>query len=295
MIGDGRTATWRPFVSAGSFTATLIDDCRVSENTIPSRCTVIDIEPDSLGRLIGAQVVVTDTPAGLGDLVPLARTLATRIIADAINQACSSGDNVPCGKSCGACCSYMVPLSAPEALCMGWEIGPLSESSDPTRVRALTAAAGRILEGWSESPFAKTDPDDSGDDNDLEAVGRWYASLDLPCPFLGEGACCTIYDKRPLACREHVVLGSRDHCQGFSLGLGNRLEPPVKILDALGQVAADLEQTEVQAVMMPLVPFWYEENRRRALQTWSGPELVSRFLDCLGDTAAQSLDVSEAA
>jgi len=282
-------------VSVSSFSAKLIDDCCVSENTIPRCCTVIDIEPDSLGRLAGAQVVVTDTPAGLADLVPLARTLATRIITDATNQASTAGENVPCGKGCAACCSYLVPLSAPEALCMGREIGSLSKSSDPATVRALTAAAGRILEGWPESPFAKTDPDNSGDDGDIEAVGRWYASLDLPCPFLSEGACCTIYDKRPLACREHAVLGSAAYCEGFNPGRGKRLELPVKILDALGQVAADLEQTEVQAVMMPLVPFWYEENRHRALQTWSGPELVSRFLDCLGDTAAQSLDVSEAA
>ena len=177
---------------------------------------------------------------------------------------------------------------------MGREIGPLSESPDRATAQALTSAAGRILKGWPESPFAQSDPDDNGDDCDIEAVGRWYASLELPCAFLSEGA-CTIYDKRPLACREHAVLGSSDHCKGFNPGLGNRLEMPVMVLDALGQLAADLEQTEVQAVMMPLVPFWYEENRHRALQTWDGPELVSRFLDCLAGTTAQTTSISEAA
>ena len=281
-------------MSVSSFTATLIDDSCVSENTIPSHCTVIDIEPDPLGRLVDAQIVVTDAPAGLGDLVPLALALSTRIISGAIRQAGDSGAKVPCRKGCAACCSYLVPLSVPEALCMGREIGPLSESSDPAIVRALTAAARRILEGWSESPFAQTDPDDNGEDCDIEAVGRWYASLDLECPFLSQGA-CTVYDKRPIACREHAVVDTVGHCEGFPPDRGNRLEMPIKVLDALGQVAADLEQTEVQAVMMPLAVFWYEENRHRALQTWDGPELVSRFLNCLADTASESLDMSEAA
>ena len=282
-------------MSDSSFTATLLDDHCVSGDTVASHCTTIDIESDLLGRLAGVKIVVTDVPAGLADLVPLARTLESRSSADAINQASSAGDNVPCGKGCGACCSYLIPLSAPEALRMGREIGPLSESSDPATARTLTAAAGRILQGWPESPFAQTDPDDDGEACDIEAVGRWYASLDLPCPFLGQGAECRIYDKRPLACREHAVLGSAAHCDGFSSERGNRLETPLNVLDALGQLTADLEQTEVQAVMMPLVPFWYEENHHRALQSWPGPELVSRFLDCLADTAAQTTGVSEAA
>jgi Fe-S-cluster containining protein len=281
-------------VSVSSFTATLVDDRCVSGNTIPSHYSVIDIEPDLSGPLAGARIAVSDMPAGLCDLVPLARALAWRIIDDATGQARDSGDNVPCAKGCAACCSYLVPLSAPEALCMGRELGSLAESSDQITARALTDAAGKILASWHESPFAQDDSGDSSDGGDIEAVGRWYASLELPCAFLSEGA-CTIYDKRPLACREHAVLGTSAHCQGFSPDRGSRLELPVNILDALGQVAADLEQTEVQAVMMPLVPFWYEENRHRTLQTWDGPELVSKFLNCLSDTASQPASVSEAA
>ena len=192
-------------MSASSFTATLIDDRCVPETTIPSHCSIIDIESDSLGSLAGLQIVVTDVPAGLCDLVPLARTLGSRISADAINHARSSGDNVPCGKGCQACCSYLVPLSVPEALRMGQEIGSLWEGADPNIARALTAAAGKILAAWPESPFAQSVAGDSGEAFDIEAVGRWYASLDLPCPFLSQGA-CTIYDKRPLACRKHAVL-----------------------------------------------------------------------------------------
>ena len=278
-------------MSASSFTATLVDGSCVRKNAIPSHCTVVNIEPDPLGRLVGAQVVVDDVPAGLGDLVPLARTLSTRIGMSAVKRAGSEGVRLPCRKGCAACCRYLVPLSAPEALCMGREIGSLSESCEPTTARALAAAAGRILEGWSESPFSETGP---GEACDIESVGRWYAGLELDCPFLSEEL-CTIYDKRPLACREHAVLGPAGDCEGFAPGRGNRLEMPAGVLDALGRLAADLEQTEVQAVMMPLVPFWYEENRCRELRTWPGPELVSRFPECLAETTSQALDVPEAA
>ena len=275
-------------MSASSFTAALVYENCARKSAVPSHCTVVDVKPDPIGRLVGVQVVVADAPAGLGDLVPLARTLATRIGAGAIERAGSAGVSVPCRKGCAACCRYLVPLSVPEALCMGREIGSLSGSCDATTARALAAAAGRILEGGTESPFSETGPDDDGGDAcDIESVGRWYSALDMDCPFLREET-CTIYEKRPLACREHAVLGTAEHCEGFSPGRGNRLEIPVKVLDALGQLAAEVEQTEVQAVMMPLVPFWYEENRHRALRTWPGPELVALFLDCLAETASQA-------
>jgi len=187
-------------------------------------------------------------------------------------------------------------FGAPEALRMGREIGSLSGSCEASTARALTVAAGRILEAWPEYSFPETGPnDDGGDACTIESVGRWYAALDLDCPFLREGL-CTIYETRPITCREHAVLGTAEHCEGFSPGCGNRLEMPVKVLDALAQVAAEMEQTETQAVMMPLAAFWYVENRHRELRTWPGPELVSRFLDCLVATAPQTaFDVSEAA
>jgi Fe-S-cluster containining protein len=245
-------------VSASLFTATLVDKNCVRENAFPGHCAVLDIQPESIGRLVGAQVVVTDAPAGLGDLVPLARV--------------------------------------PEALHLGREIGSISGTCEATTAQALTVAAGRILEGWSESPFSQSATDDGVEDVcDIESVGRWYAALDLDCPFLREGL-CTIYHIRPIACREHAVLDTAAYCDGFSPGRGNRLEMPVKVLDALAQTAAEMEQTQVQAVMMPLVPFWYEENRHREFRTWSGPELVSRFLDCLAETTSRgAFEASDAA
>jgi Fe-S-cluster containining protein len=296
VIGDGGATFWRIFVSASSFTAILVDDNLVRESALPDHCAVIDIKPESLGRLVGARVVVSDCPAGLGDLVPLARSLATRIGTAALKQADSEGASVPCKKGCAACCRYMVPLSAPEALVMGREIGSLSESGDATTRRALTSAANRILAGWSDSPFLKTGLNDSeGQTGDIEAIGQWYASLEMDCPFLGEGQ-CTIYDKRPLACREHAVLGTASHCEGYTPGCGNKLEMPATVLDALAQLAAEVEQTEPQAVMMPLVPFWYTENHHRQIRTWPGQELVARFLDCLAKTTPQiTLDINEAA
>ncbi|MCP4378161.1 MAG: YkgJ family cysteine cluster protein [bacterium] len=283
-------------MSVSSFTAILVDDSPVRESTLPDHCAVIDIKPESLGRLIGSHVVVSDGPADLGDLVPLARSLAMRIGPATVKQAVSEGANIPCKKGCAACCRYMVPLSAPEALVMGREIGSLSETSDATTRRALTNAANRILGGWSDSPFSKTDiNDENGETGDIEAIGQWYASLETDCPFLSEGQ-CTIYDKRPLACREHVVSGIASHCEGYKPGYGNKLEMPATVLDALAQLAADLEQTEPQAIMMPLVPFWYTENRHRLLRTWPGRELATRFLDCLSKTTPQiAVDITEAA
>jgi len=273
-----------------SFTATLVNDGYFRKSTLPEHCTVINIQPEPIRRLVGEQIIVSNSLAGLMDLVPLARMLSTRIGTRTINQATSAGTSVPCRKGCGACCKYLVPLSVPEALCLGRQIGPLLEKRNATVAQGLATAANCILEGWSESRFSHDAPNYSGSEPDIESVGQWYAELGLNCPFLCDGL-CTIYDTRPIACREHTVLGTSGDCDGFHPGCGNHLRMPVRVLDALAQLAARMEQTDVQAVMMPLVPFWYEENCHRELQTWPAPDLVACFLDCLAETASETAAV----
>ena len=51
------------------------------------------------------------------------------------------------------------------------------------------------------------EPTELADGIRSDRLGRRYAGLGLACPFLSDDLCAT-YEQRPIACREHMVIGS---------------------------------------------------------------------------------------
>jgi len=112
---------------------------------------------------------------------------------------------------------------------------------------------------------------------DLNLVSNWYTNLKLRCPFLYNHA-CSIYDQRPLACREHFIKGSARACGGLR-GVAEVLDMPVQLPNVLGQLASELEGTDVEAVILPLALVWCQENPDRTERSWPAEMMVNRFVD----------------
>lgn len=218
-----------------------------------------------VGGALPARLAVLPGAARLSDLVPAARALASRLACRAIERLHAAGLTVPCCKGCKGCCRYLVPLSIPEAARIAEEIRNLP---DPIHrafaVRFLTA-----LEKLLASDPPPTDADEPGAD----ALSRWYADLDITCPLLTDSI-CAFYDGRPIACREHMVTSEAGACDG---GCPRPVPPSVSILEALGELSAEMEGGDVEAVMLPLAPVWAYENVARATRTWPAVELVEAF------------------
>jgi hypothetical protein len=81
-----------------------------------------------------------------------------------------------------------------------------------------------------------------------------------------------------------LLRGSSAACRGQG-GLAEVLEMPVRLPNVLSQLASELEGTSMEAVMLPLVPFWYEENCQRAEQTWPAEIMVQCFVEIVESMA----------
>jgi hypothetical protein len=66
----------------------------------------------------------------------------------------------------------------------------------------------------------------------------------------------------------------------------------VSILEALGQLTAELEQSDIEAVMLPLAFAWAQENLHRAERTWPAVEMVKRFVEIMQEIALKKLAAS---
>ena len=154
--------------------------------------------------------------ATLGDLLPVARALSEQATRMAVERERREGREVSCREGCAACCRQLVPISVMEARALSRavaglpdehresvrerfalavkrleEIGLLDPRSPPGRM-VLRSAAADPRAGWGE------------------VVARYWAAQ-IPCPLLG-GERCSVYEERPLVCREYLATTPRERC-----------------------------------------------------------------------------------
>jgi len=153
--------------------------------------------------------------------------------------------------------------------------------------RACLLAARRIVSQEPPKPFmgqpAQVSP---ASPVDLDLVSDWYAGFKLACPFLDNNL-CTIYERRPLACREYFIKGSAGACKGQG-GIAEMVEMPVQVTNVLARLASELEGTRVEAVLLPLALVWCEENPERVERTWPAAMMVERFVEIVKAMAPEN-------
>ena len=283
-------------VTAENLPINVLDHSEGVEEFSGRGARVIGPELDIFGHPLRLQVNVTKEHARLADIVPLARTVSDKLVSAVLARVRKEQKSVACRKGCSACCSrYLVPLSVPEAFRMSEELLGLTKERGEYLLQSYLDAARRILDNK---------PDDldlyssvTADRQQTSHISKWYANLKLTCPFLTEGV-CTIYDKRPIACREHIVTGSALLCRTELTGEPRVVKMSVSVLEALGTLASELEGTEVQAVILPLALPWVRESSERHQRTWPAVMMVERFVEILKemtreDSAAMTCSSSE--
>ena len=68
---------------------------------------------------------------------------------------------------------------------------------------------------------------------------------------------------------------------------------PLRVVECLGQLAAELEKSTVEAVMLPLALPWAQENLTRSKRQWPAKMMVELFVEIIKATASKS-DVAAA-
>jgi Fe-S-cluster containining protein len=215
----------------------------------------------------------------LADVVPWARAVCAKVTGVAVDETRRGGGHVPCQKGCSACCCYLVPLSVPEAFRLRQEVYAMPASRRRRVQKACLSVATRI----PESPIPELPLEQSTCTQDqLNTVSDWYADLHLICPFLERDE-CTIYEKRPLSCREHFVEGCAEACR-TNTDDAQKVDIPVRMSEVLGRLAAEIEGADMDALILPLALIWADENQHRDRRMWPTELLAERFAGLVQET-----------
>lgn len=271
-----------------SSTMTFLDEPGQPSGNYLCHPEVISFELDVAGKTTAVHINVVSKRATLADIVPMARILSTKLAISILTQLRQSGQTVPCRKGCSACCSYLIPLSVPEVFRLREELltMPLHKASRLLEFCQDTATA--ILK--KKPPAFPLKSSSENEQSQISQISEWYKGLKVTCPFLLDRL-CTLYELRPLACREHLVTSPSPLQQTDREGEPDVASMPVSVLKALGQLAAELEDLDTEAIMLPLAFAWAQDELCRAKRTWPAVTMIKRFAEILQLMASKNFEI----
>lgn len=127
---------------------------------------------DALVRGVDPVTVVAHVGRGVSDVWAMCLT------ADGAAES-----RPACARGCAWCCHQRVEVTGPEVFAIARRV----ETASPSLRLRLSEAAARHMRRSSREHFVEQ----------------------CPCPFLGDGEACEIYDERPLACRRASSVDAR--------------------------------------------------------------------------------------
>jgi len=212
----------------------------------------------SSSRTPAAFVAVPSSPIEAADVVPALHALDDALVSESVAAIHGDCRAITCRSGCTACCYQLVPVTEMEARFLNKVVDRLpADQSDA--VRANADAVFRDLEAAGLLP--ELGRIDQLSLTDVESLAIRYFRMQVPCPFL-DGESCSIYEQRPLACREYLVTSARERCEQFGKETVERVPLPISLFSHLtqnGRVGSEplvlaLQRSEHRAGREQLLP-----------------------------------------
>jgi Fe-S-cluster containining protein len=234
----------------------------------------VHLEVLGQGREIQCKVRVG--PTRLAELLPLARALSAELVSIAAEHARGEGKEISCQKGCTHCCRQLVPLSPLEAK----RISDIVEGKPKKQRAEIRERFSRLIERLEreglvdpKAPLGKralqsreTSRAAAWDD-----VSRRYYELRLDCPFL-EDDLCSIYDERPLACREYNAVTDPALCEALDPRI-EAIPRPLPMGDVLTKAAGEITGTVFPGIPLALALEWTRLHGKELEKTGDGEEM----------------------
>jgi Fe-S-cluster containining protein len=224
------------------------------------------------------RVTVPAGPSQVSDLLPVARALSDTVVRQTSGLVEEAGEKISCTRGCGACCRNLVAISEVEARRIRSVIENLPEPRRST-VRSRFAEARQRLE--RAGLLEKLQAADQWTDADYTVLVGTYFQQGIPCPFLEEES-CSIYEERPITCREYLVTSPPEYCARLGSEGVRRVRLPLRVFNAVARWQTPPQEHFLERwVPLILAPEWAEAHPDDPPPR-PGPELLRELLDHLG-------------
>lgn len=233
------------------------------------------------------QMTVPAGPVKIRELLPVMRKLTNGLVQIAEDATAEAGKPISCTKGCGECCRMAVPVTLPEAYRLREVIEAMPEPrQSAVRERFAAAVAHFRAKGLLDRVFQHAS--DEEEEKQQMRVLEAYQTEHIACPFLEEES-CSIYEERPLICRQFLVTSPAANCANID-GRGiERLPIVARPSDAL--IIAEHGDRPGRPGAIPLIRLLeYTEANPEAAEEKPGPQWMQIYLKALKERTSEKID-----
>lgn len=251
----------------------------------PPRMAVASFRLTGDGLDLQARLPVPTGPARVSDLLPAARALSDQIVRETVKSVEASGATVSCRAGCASCCRGLVAISEVEARRLRDLVEAEPEPRRSERRARFDVVRGRLAEAGLLSKLREPARWTPADYNTL--VNACFA-LALVCPFL-EDESCSIYEERPIACREYLVTSPAERCAAPTPETIESVKLATKVWNALARAGTEPGRRFVRWVPLIVAPEWAAAHPDGSAKK-PAPELLKSVFDQIAKSKAEPID-----
>lgn len=228
------------------------------------------------------EVKLADAPVRVSAMLPVLNYVVDLVVSNAAEAAVEQGGRITCRAGCGACCRQPVPVSPHELEMLAALVeGMDDERRDRIRGR-LRDAVERMREGGILDDIRSIA---SLSEDQRQQAGLKYFALGIACPFLEEES-CSIYEHRPMRCREYLVTTPAEHCANPTAETVKLVELKAAPSPALYRLGEGEGGGEPDFVIMTMLHEW--AGPKTTAPAVMAPVILRNFLRGLGGVEPKS-------
>lgn len=227
-----------------------------------------------------------DLPLPQGEATAYDLLPALFAVADAITQYTyesleAMGKTIGCGPGCKTCCYQLIPISEYEAVHLANVVRNMRPDQRSRIVKRFTRATTQLDASALMTELTTTFTHDVLDGRKMLEIKKRYWAQQIPCPFL-ENDSCSIYQDRPMACRQYSVTSPPANCTHIYT-INEAHEIVLHPVDVGGTLAAFSGEGLQHSRIMPHVFSLLAERSLKAKQfpTLPAQQMMGRFLNLL--------------
>lgn len=166
------------------------------------------------GKPVELNLSLPTKPVKPTRMLPVLHKMTDKFVDTAVEVFVEESEPISCRAGCAACCRQPVPLAEFETYQLAELVEELPEPRRTIVKQRFAEAVGKLekIDWFNRVEKILNAPDSK---EKVAKLGLEYIYQNIACPFL-ENESCSIYQNRPLVCREFLVTSPAENCQNPS-------------------------------------------------------------------------------
>jgi Fe-S-cluster containining protein len=230
------------------------------------------------GVPLDLEMTVPAAPVKPHRMLPIFHQMADAFAEIGVNAEAANGNSVSCKAKCTACCHQAVPISEAEM----YYIAEIVEQMDEPRRSVIRERFSNGMEKFRASGWIDALRSEKGRTwKGAEELVLQYFREGVPCPFL-EDSLCSIYEQRPIACREYLATSDPTNCSSPTAEGVRLVGLPLKPSWTLKMIAAG-EASRKEGLLLLIMALELSAKYKESFPEKTGEQWMADFFGNLAD------------